>query len=123
MMTRVIGAVAMAVALAMSAALAHDPKPQHGGAIVVAGNYHVELVAKGTQVDVYLLDHNDKPVVTKGRKGVAILVVEGKSIRIALESVGDMRLSGTAAVAIPGNPKGVVQVTEPTGGTVQARFN
>lgn len=104
-------------------ASAHDPKPQHGGAIVVAGNYHVELVAKGAQIEVYLLDHNDKPIATKGRKGVAILLIEGKSVRIPLESVDDRRLAGTAPTTMARTPKGVVQIVEPTGGTVQARFN
>jgi hypothetical protein len=122
MKTRISG-VMLAGILWTSAAFAHDPKPQHGGAIVVAGTYHVELVAKGTAIDVYLLDHNDKPVTTKGRKGMAILVVDGKSTRIPLESVEDKRLSGTAPAAMTAKPKGVIQITEPTGGTIQARFN
>ena len=117
-----LGATLLA-SVACTAAWAHDPKPQHGGSVVVAGNYHVELVAKGTQVEVYLLDHSDKPVTTKGRKGLAILVIEGKSVRIPLESVEDKRLSGTAPTAMARAPKGVVQITEPTGGTVNARFN
>jgi hypothetical protein len=103
-------------------ALAHDPKPQHGGRIVVAGNYHVELVAKDRQIHVYLLDHSDKPIAAKGRKGVAILLVDGKSTRIPLQAE-EGRLSGQAPGVLPATPKGVVQITEPTGGTVQARFN
>jgi hypothetical protein len=104
-------------------ASAHDPKPRHGGAIVIAGNYHVELVVKDGQVDVYLMGHDDKPVAVTGRKGVAILMAGGKSVRIPLEPVGSERLSGKAADANPTVPKGVVQITEPAGGTVQARFN
>jgi hypothetical protein len=117
-----IGASLLASALC-TPGWAHDPKPQHGGSIVIAGGYHVELVTNGTQVEVYLLDHSDKPVTTKGRKGLAILVIEGKSVRIPLESVEDKRLSGTAPTAMVRAPKGVVQITEPTGGTVNARFN
>lgn len=113
----------VAIALNAAPAAAHDPKPQHGGRIVVAGNYHVEMVAKDRQVHVYLLDHSDKPVTAKGRKGVAILVVDGKSTRIPLEPGDGSRLSGEAAAALPAAPKGVVQITEPSGGTVQARFN
>lgn len=116
-------AALIAVALMTAPAAAHDPKPQHGGRIVVAGNYHVELVAKDRQIHVYLLDHSDKPVTAKGRKGVAILVVDGKSTRIPLEAGDGSRLSGEAAGALPPAPKGVVQITEPSGGTVQARFN
>jgi hypothetical protein len=109
--------------LAASPASAHDPKPRHGGAIVIAGTYHVELVVKDGQVDVYLMGHDDKPVAVTGRKGVAILMAGGKSVRIPLEAVGSERLSGKAADAHPTAPKGVVQIIEPAGGTVQARFN
>ena len=104
-------------------ASAHDHKPRHGGAIVMTATYHVELVVKDGQVDVYLTNHDDKPVAVTGRKGVAILMVGGKSVRIPLEPVGSERLSGKAAEARPTAPKGVVQITEPAGGTVQARFN
>ena len=37
----------LAILLPAQPASAHDPKPRHGGAIVIAGNYHVELVVKG----------------------------------------------------------------------------
>lgn len=104
-------------------ASAHDPKPRHGGAIVIAGTYHIELVVKDGQVDVYLMGHDDKPVPVTGRKGVAVLVADGKSVRVPLEPVGAERLSGKAADAAQVAAKGVVQITEPAGGTVQARFN
>jgi hypothetical protein len=104
-------------------ASAHDPKPRHGGAIVLSGNYHVEMVVKGGQVDVYLTNHDDKPVAVTGRKGVAILMTGGKSVRVPLEAAGSERLTGTTTEALPAKAKGVVQITEPAGGTVQARFN
>lgn len=113
----------LAILLPALPASAHDPKPRHGGAIVIAGTYHVELVVKDGEVDVYLMGHDDKPVPVTGRKGVAILMADGKSVRIPLTPVGSERLSGKAADARPTAPKGVVQITEPAGGTVQARFN
>jgi hypothetical protein len=116
-------ALLFAAALMASPAAAHDPKPRYGGTIVTAGAYHVELVAKDRQIQVHLLDHGDKPVAAKGRKGIAILVVDGKSVRIPLESADGVRFSGEAPSVLPASPKGVVQITEPTGGTVQARFN
>ena len=122
-MTKTTLAALMITLGAMSTSLAHDPKPQNGGSIVVAGTYHVELVANDTQVDVYLLDHSDKTLSAKGHKGVAILMIDGKSVRIPLQPVEDKRLSGSAPVTLPRTPKGVVQISEPTGGTVQARFN
>src|SRR5262245_803536 len=93
--------------LIVAPAAAHDPKPQHGGKIVVAGNYHVEMVAKDRQIHVYLLDHSDKPVTAKGRKGVAILMIDGKSTRIPLEAGDGTRLAGEAPANLSASPKGV----------------
>jgi hypothetical protein len=36
---------------------------------------------------------------------------------------GENKLTGTSSVMIPAEPSGVVQITVPTGGTVQAKFN
>jgi hypothetical protein len=103
---------------------AHDvANGPHGGRVVEAGDYHVELVAKDTIVDVFLTDDGDKPISPAGFKGVAILVVGGKSARVTLEPTGDARLSGTAAGALPHEPKGVVQITSRQGKTAQATFH
>jgi hypothetical protein len=116
-------AVLLAASVPASPAFAHEPKPRHGGAVATAGTYHVELVVKDGQVDVYLVDHDDKPIAATGRKGVAILMAGGKSVRVPLTAAGRERLSGKAAEPLQPGAKGVVQITEPSGGTVQARFN
>ena len=72
-------------------------KARNGGRIVEAGDYHVELVAKRSCVEVFLTDASDKPVAPAGFKGVAILVIGGKSVRVALEPIDGTRLSGKAA--------------------------
>jgi hypothetical protein len=100
---------------------AHVEKGKNGGQMTEAGDYHVELVAKGDAVEVYVSDHDDKPVAIAGYKGLAILSAGGKSQRIALEVV-EGKLTGKAAVALPAQPKGVVQITPPNGKTVSAKF-
>ncbi len=122
MKAKFLGAMLASVTFT-SAALAHDPKPQNGGRATEAGDYHVEMVTKAGVVDVYLADHNNKGMSSAGHKGIAILVVDGKSQRIVLEPAGETRLSGKAAGALPDAAKGVVQITPPKGKTVQARFN
>src|SRR5215207_7773048 len=113
--------LATIVCLALPAA-AHDRKGPNGGRVADAGAYHVELVAKGSELTLFVADTADKPVPPDGFKGVAILVVDGKSQRIPLEAA-DRKLSGTAGVKLPANPKGVIQLTLPDGKTAQARFN
>ena len=83
----------------------------------------MEVVAKGTSLQVFLRDHSDKVVLTDGYKGTAIFVVDGKPQRIPLAPAGDNALTGTSTVTIPREPKGAVQITTPTGSTVQAKFN
>ena len=105
-------------------ALAHElAKGPNGGRVAQAGDYHVELVARSNVIEVFLTDSGDKPVPPVGFKGVAILLIAGKSARIALEPAGDTRLSGRTASDLPAQPKGVVQITAPNGKTAQAKFN
>jgi hypothetical protein len=108
---------------AVMLALAHDVvKGPNGGRVVEAGAYHVELVATQHDVEVYVTDTDDKPVPSVGFKGTAILVVDGKPQRIALQPDGNTRLSGKAVVVLPKEPKGVVQLVTPNGKTAQAQF-
>jgi len=114
--------IAGTLAAAMPA-LAHDvAKGPNGGRIADAGAYHVELVANQYAVEVFVSDASDKPVSPAGFKGTAILVVDGKPQRIALAPDGDTSLAGKAAVVLPKEPKGVVQLSAPNGKTAQARF-
>ncbi len=87
-----------------------------------AGSFHVELVSDGTILQVYLRDHSDKEVASAGYKGTAIFVIDGKPQRIPLAPAGTNKLTGSSPVALPKEPKGAVQITTPTGSTVQAKF-
>jgi nitrogen fixation protein FixH len=122
MIWKTFGALAMMLVLT-NASPASDAHSQHGGRAVGAGDYHVEMVVKAGVVDVYLADHDNKAVRAAGYKALAILVVDGKSQRIALTPAGESRLSGKATGELPSAPKGVVQITRPDGKTVQARFD
>ena len=104
-------------------ASAHDHKGTNGGWVADAGSYHVELVSKSDKLELFVSDENQKSIPATGFKAIAILVVDGKSQRIMLEPAGSALLSGTAIVALPAQPKGVVQLTGPDGKTAQAKFN
>jgi hypothetical protein len=110
--------------LTASPVFAHDvAKGPHGGPVVEAGSHHLELVAKGNGVEVFITDHNDKQMASTGFKGVAILTISGKAERIVLESTDASRLNGMSPVAISEEVKGVVQLTTPDGKTAQGRFH
>ena len=105
-----------------SPAFAHETTGPNGGKLVDAGSYHVELVAKGRNVDVFLTDAADKPVPAVGFKGTAILVVDGKPQRLVLAPADGNRLTGAALVDLPKAPKGAVQIQPPGGAMAQGKF-
>jgi hypothetical protein len=109
--------------LAALPAHAHEAKSLHGGRLVDAGPYHVELVTKDTAIEIFLSGDNDKPVDPKGFKCVAIFNLGGKAERIALAPSEKNNLIGTATTALPAKPKGAVQLTAPDGKTATARFD
>ena len=116
--------IAPTVIVAPTLAFSHDAKTgANGGPLAHAGSYHVELVSQGTTLQVYVRDHDDKAVTTDGYKGVAIFTVSGKAQRIPLTPGGENKLMGTSPVELPKEPKGAVQITTPTGSTLQAKFN
>ncbi len=54
-----------------------------------AGSYHIEVIGKGTAIEVLVSDATDKAVSASGFKALAIMVIDGKSQRIALEPSAD----------------------------------
>ncbi len=120
-----LAALALSAVLVAGPAAAHQPRVgPHGGALVDAGaHHHVELVADGSPtVTVHLSDLSDAAVPSTGFKAEAILVVDGKPVRFALEPAEPSRLVGTAPVPVPKGVKGAVRVTGPDGATAQAKF-
>ena len=113
----------IAAMLSAVSAYAHEvEKGPNGGRIADAGEFHVEVVAKSNVIEVFLSDSSDKPVAPAGFKGIAILLIDGKQQRIALDQAGADRLSGKMTGTLSVNVKGVVQLTTPKGTSVQARF-
>ncbi|MDK9695391.1 MAG: hypothetical protein OEL76_03280 [Siculibacillus sp.] len=118
-------ALALAALVSAAPAAAHQPRlGPHGGALVDAGSHHhAELVADGSAtVVVHLSDMADAAVPSTGFKAEAILVVDGKPVRFALEPAEPSRLVGTAPVPVPKGVKGAVRLTGPDGATAQAKF-
>ncbi|WP_296706027.1 hypothetical protein [Rhodoblastus sp.] len=109
---------------APSLAFAHAAKiGEHGGQQTDASVFHVEVVAKDTKLEVYLHDHSTRAVPSAGLKGVAIFkAVDGKPVRIPLESAGDNELTGVSPSPLPAQLEGAVQITTLTGSVVQGKF-
>lgn len=111
-----------ALALAAAAEAHAPPKGKNGGQQTDAGNYHVEVVARGNTLDVFITDHSETAVSTKGFKGTAILIVNGKPQRITLAPRGENILTGTSPVELATTVRGAIQITNTDNETVQAKF-
>ena len=116
------GTLAIALPFCAHHACAHEGTGHHGGRIVDAGPYHIELVTKDRRVEVTIYDAKEKPVSPAGFKGTAILVVGGKPARVVLTPAA-ARLTGETEMALGANPKGVVQITGPDGAAASGKFN
>ncbi|RVU18206.1 hypothetical protein EOE48_12225 [Methylobacterium oryzihabitans] len=103
----------------------HDhAKGPNGGTIADAGRYHLELVARGPAIEIFVTGEDAAaPVPSEGFKGTLIVIVDGKPARIALAPAGANRLAGTAAAPLPAKPKGAVQLIGPDGATANGKFN
>ena len=83
------------------------------------GNYGcLEAYASGTNI----AERARERVANDGDSAL-LRMVGGKAERIMLTPSEKDTLSGTAATALPANPKGAVQLTAPDGKTATARFD
>lgn len=119
-----IHTLALALALATAPAFAHEPrKGPNGGDLVDAGSFHIEVIGKGTSIEVLVSDATDKALPATGFKALAIMVIDGKTQRIQLEPAADgKKLVGTAPAPLT-SVKGAVQLTSPDGKTATGRIN
>ncbi len=116
-------ALVIAPALAPSSAFAHGPHiGVHGGPQTAAGSFHVEVVAEGETLVVYLADHASHEIATAGFRGVALVAVDDKTLTIPLTPAGDNKLSGAAEAPLASEFKGIVRITTSTGSTAEAKF-
>lgn len=106
-----------------SGAFAHEADiGPNGGMRVDAGQYRVELVPNGTRVDIHITMDDDSAVATETMTGTAILLLDGKPVRTPLVPATAGVLSGDTGVTVPEAVKGAIQLIDPEGKTVQAKF-
>lgn len=123
MVTNKLSVAILGAVIIAGAAFAHAPeKGKNGGQQVDAGNYHIEAVVRGNTIDVFITDHSETPVSTKGFKATAVLIVKGKPAQITLAPRGENVLTGTSAVELAAPIRGAIQITDNENQTVQAKF-
>lgn len=116
-------AIALTLLLAAMPARAHDDeKGPNGGPMVTVEDKHLEFVAKGADITVYVSDKKHDPIAMAGGSGRAIVQASGKTTTVALTPGEGNRLVGKAGAAVASGARVVVSATLPGGAAVQGRF-
>lgn len=119
-------AIAFAAVLCLGSVtiFAHGQPPaaSHGGLVQEAHENWVELLVKGDQVRVYVLDEAQKPVPPGQVTGTATVMVDGKPQKIELHPANDGGLAGKLPVPASGKMLATVSLKD-RDQPASARFN
>ncbi len=116
--------LALAIAAAPLAATAHElVKGPNGGPVVDSSGHHVELVAKGSELVLFLTESDDKPLTSAGTRNARAIVQDGgKTATVQLQPAEPNKLIGALAQPLGSGARVVVSATMADGHAVQARF-
>ena len=116
--------LALAIAAAPFAAAAHEvAKGPNGGPVVDSAGHHVEMVAKGSELVLFLTESDDKPLASAGTKNARAIVQDGgKTATIPLQPAEPNKLVGALDQPLASGARVVVSATLADGHSVQARF-
>lgn len=101
---------------------AQEEGAKHGGVVQHSGHHHVELVAKGGNVELYVSNEDGKAEDLNGAKASATVLADGKTERITLEPSGANSFKGSGGFNAGKGTTVVVSLTMPGHDTEQIRF-
>ena|SRR5829696_432634 len=116
--------ITLVIAAAPLGAMAHESaKGPNGGPVADSSGHHVELVANGTELVLFLTGEADKPIASAGTKNARAIVQDaGKTATVPLLPAEPNRLVGTLSGPLGKGARVVVSATMADGHAVQARF-
>ena len=116
--------LALAIAASPLAAASHEMATgPNGGPVVDSSGHHVEMVAKGSELVLFLTEADDKPLASVGTKNARAIVQDGgKTATVQLQPAEPNKLVGALAHPLGPGARVVVSATMADGHTVQARF-
>ncbi|HYD15008.1 MAG TPA: hypothetical protein VEA77_01275 [Hyphomicrobium sp.] len=100
----------------------HDHGAKHGGVIVHSGHHHLELVAKGGNLELYVSHEDGDAEEVGSAKATATVLADGKTEMVTLAPAGGNALKGAGGFNVGKGTTVVVSLTMPGHETEQARF-
>ncbi|MBI3355985.1 MAG: hypothetical protein HY038_04305 [Nitrospirae bacterium] len=94
----------------------------HGGQLRMVGPYHLELVAKGGELTVYVTDHADNKISMDRGQGKATVETGQTRTQIGLHPVGDNMLKGSGVFSLTPDTVVIVFFRLPDQDAHSARF-
>jgi hypothetical protein len=99
-------------------------KGPQGGHIVDAGGgkQHWELVAKGHEMTLYVLDADEKPLSTEGGTAKGQVLINGKTHDVDFKPAGSNTMTATGEFTAAKGMKVIVSTSKVGGESFQARL-
>jgi nitrogen fixation protein FixH len=117
------------VAAAMTAAPAamaqgHSHASPNGGQIQKLGSYEGELVVKGSEVILFVVDSAEKKVDSAPLTATATVLAKGNEQKVVeLKPAGENKLTGKVEFPVEGKFRATVSLKTASGEAGKARFN
>jgi hypothetical protein len=110
--------------LVAAAAAAHAPgRGPNGGQVQHLGNNtHVEVVASGNTLRLYVSTPDDKPLPVDGATATATVLVDGRTEKVQLHPAGGNVMQGSGQFSARTGMKVVVAIAMPGQRPAQGRF-
>ena len=120
------GFAVLAASALVAAAPGHDHThaPPNGGQLKQIGAYEAELVVKGSEMTLHLVDEQERKVDAAKFSASAVVLAKGNEQKmVALTPSGDNRLSGKMNFSIDGKIRATVTLATPTGEAGKGRYS
>jgi hypothetical protein len=101
---------------------AHDHTAKHGGKVEHTGHHHLELVAKGGTLELYVTHEDGKAEDVSAAKASATVLADGKTEQVSLSPAGGNALKGSGGFNAGKGTTVVVSLTMPDHEPEQVRF-
>lgn len=127
-LSRVLLGVGLAFGITASSSPAmaqgHSHAAPNGGQIQQMGSYEGELVVKGSEVMLYVVDAQEKKVNVTGFSATATVLARGNEQKtVTLAPAGENKLVGKVDFPVDGKFRATVSLKPSTGEAVRARYS
>lgn len=121
---RMILVAGLALSPALALAQAHSHGPQHGGQVQKIGAYEAELVVKGSDAFLYVIDDKEKKVDASKFSATATVLAKGNDQKtVELKPASDNILSGKVDFAVEGKFRATVTLKSGAAELGKGRYN